>query len=143
MLPPADAYRLEIEVLPEHIDQLDHVNNVVYLNWVQDAAIRHWLQLAPESMQRAMFWVVRRHELEYLRPLVLGDTAIVSTWIGAEVAGLFERHTHVARQQDGVSVLEAVTRWCPMEMASGRRMREVPDDVRALFSTVSAGQAGR
>lgn len=134
---PEGAYSLELDVLSEHIDQLNHVNNVVYLNWVQDVAIRHWTLIAPESMQRSMFWVVARHELDYLRPLFLGDVAVVSTWIGAEDQGLFARHTRVARKSDDATALEALTWWCPMSMTDGRRIRDIPEEVRTLFSTVS------
>lgn len=134
-----EPFSLELDVLPEHIDQLQHVNNVVYLNWVQDVAISHWSKIAPPEMQQSMFWVVARHELDYLRPLVIGDTAVVSTWIGEERDGLFARHTRVARQSDDATALTALTWWCPMSMTTGRRLREVPQEVHALFSTITAG----
>lgn len=133
---PAGAHTLTIEVQPEHIDILNHVNNVVYLSWVQEAAISHWSVLAPAEMQRAMFWVVRRHEIEYLRPAFLGEQLIATTWIGREVDGLFERFTHISRAGDGAAVVEVLSMWCPMDMTTGRRIREIPEDVRALCSVV-------
>lgn len=117
---------------PEHIDILNHVNNVVYLGWVQDVAISHWQAMAPQHMQESMFWVVRRHEIEYLRPALLGETLTVNTWVGREVDGLFERFTHISRAGDGAALVEVLTLWCPMAMATGRRIREVPADVREL-----------
>ena len=134
MQAPASAYSLQITVQPEHIDILNHVNNVVYLNWVQDAAVGHWEALAPRDMQESMFWVVRRHEIDYLRSAKLGDVITVSTWVGREIDGYFERFTHIARESDATTLVEALTLWCPMHMSTGRRMREIPDDVRELAS---------
>lgn len=133
---PEGAHSLTIEVQPEHIDILNHVNNVVYLGWVQDAAISHWTVLAPLEMQQAMFWVVRRHEIEYLRPSFLGEQLVVTTWIGREVDGLFERFTHISRQSDGAAVVEVLSMWCPMDMGTGRRIREIPADVIELCSII-------
>lgn len=133
---PAGAHSLIITVEPEHIDILNHVNNVVYLGWVQDAAISHWGVIAPVEMQQAMFWVVRRHEIEYLRPAFLGENLVVTTWIGREVDGLFERFTHISRESDNAAVVEVLSMWCPMDMGTGRRIRDIPDDVRALCSVV-------
>lgn len=133
---PEGAHSVIIEVQPEHIDILDHVNNVVYLGWVQEVAISHWTVLAPLEMQQAMFWVVRRHEIEYLRPAFLGETLVVTTWIGREVDGYFERFTHIARQSDGAAIVEVLSLWCPMDMGTGRRIREIPQDVLDLCSVV-------
>ena len=136
MSTPAGAHSVRIEVQPEHIDILNHVNNVVYLGWVQDVAISHWTVLAPREMQEAMFWVVRRHEIEYLRPVFLGEALVATTWIGREVDGFFERFTHFSRESDGAAVVEVLSMWCPMDMGTGRRIREIPEDVRALCSVV-------
>jgi len=125
---------MQIVVQPEHIDILNHVNNVVYLGWVQDVAISHWQEMAPRHMQESMFWVVRRHEIEYLRSAFLGDTLLVNTWLGREVDGLFERFTHISRAEDGTALVEVLSLWCPMDMATARRIRDIPDDVRELCS---------
>lgn len=133
---PAGAHEITIEVLPEHIDILNHVNNVVYLGWVQEAAISHWSVIAPPEMQQAMFWVVRRHEIEYLRPAFLGETLVATTWIGREIDGLFERFTHITRAGDGAPVVEVLSMWCPMDMGTGRRLRDIPEAVREICSVV-------
>lgn len=139
---PDSAYRLDVSVHPDDIDQLEHVNNLVYLRWVQDAAIAHWDALATDDMKQELFWVVSRHEIDYLRSAVLGDPIQVHTWIGAEVAGFFERHTRIDRVRhdaDGAEqrvVLARVrTLWCPMSWRTGRRVTQVSEPVRALFAT--------
>jgi len=135
MKPPADAFTLDMDVRPEDIDQLNHVNNAVYLRWMQDVAVAHWTVLAPRPMQAAMFWVVRRHEIDYLHSARLGDVVVTHTWVGEEVDGYFERLTQMNRKKDNRTLARARSLWAPMDMTTGTRIRIVPDDVRALFAT--------
>lgn len=134
MHPTHAPFDLALEVLPGDIDQLNHVNNVVYLRWVQEAAIAHWTAAAPRQAQETLFWVVVRHEIDYRRPAVLGDGIIARTWVGPATQRQFERNTEILRAADGVLLARARTLWCPMAMATGRPT-EVGDAVRDAFST--------
>jgi acyl-CoA thioester hydrolase len=130
-------FELRIEVLPEDIDQLNHVNNVVYLRWVQEAAIAHWNAAASPEAQAALFWVVVRHEIDYKRPALPGDSIIARTWVGpATGQRAFERNTEILRAGDRALLARARTLWCPMDRRTGRPTT-VSDDVRAAFSTGS------
>ncbi len=80
--PTHPPYEIERSVEPADIDQLGHVNNVVYLRWVQDAAVAHWVAAASEAEQRSYLWVVTRHEIDYKRPAFAGDTIVARTWVG-------------------------------------------------------------
>lgn len=62
-----------IAVSPEDIDEMGHVNNVVYLRWVQEAATAHWMNNAPEELHSKYAWVVLRHEIDYVSAAVLND----------------------------------------------------------------------
>ena len=66
-----ESYTKTITVLPEHLDDLNHVNNVVYLQWVQDIAKEHWVSKTTDEMNATYFWVVVKHELEYKKPAFL------------------------------------------------------------------------
>ena len=135
----ADAhapYELHLEVQPEDIDQLNHVNNVVYLRWVQEAAIAHWTAAASPEAQAELFWVVTRHEIDYRRPALLGDALIARTWVGPASARLFERFTEILRAGDRMLLARARTFWCPMDLRTGKPTR-VNDTVRAAFSVES------
>lgn len=134
MDPQPQAFELLLSVQPEDIDQLDHVNNVVYLKWVQEAAIAHWTASAPAEAQEALFWVVVRHEIDYKRPALLGDGIIARTWVGPATERTFERNTELLRARDRALLARARTQWCPMDMRTGRPTR-VSDEVRAAFST--------
>ena len=67
------AHEITVEVAPEDIDELGHVNNIVYLRWIQDVATAHWRAAAPPDAVDAIAWVVRRHEIDYRHPALPGD----------------------------------------------------------------------
>jgi acyl-CoA thioester hydrolase len=129
-----DPYELVIHVLPEDIDQLGHVNNVVYLRWVQEAAIAHWTAEASPEAQAALFWVVVRHEIDYKRPALPGDRIIARTWVGPAGPRSFERNTEILRAGERALLARARTLWCPMDRRTGRPA-VVSDEVRAAFAT--------
>ena len=130
------GHRVEFEVRPEDIDALGHVNNVVYLRWVQDAAASHWRALAPADAQAAILWVVVRHEIDYKSAAVLGDVAVARTWVGSATGLTFERHTELVRGADRRPLARARTLWCPVDARTGRPQRVTPE-LRALFSVPS------
>jgi len=134
MSDPQVPFELHMEVLPTDIDQLNHVNNVVYLRWVQEVAIAHWTATAPPEAQAALFWVVVRHEIDYKRPALLGDGILARTWVGPASQRAFERNTEILRASDRTVLARARTLWCPMDRRTGRPTI-VSEKVRAAFST--------
>jgi acyl-CoA thioester hydrolase len=134
MLEPHAPFELALPVRAEDIDQLGHVNNVVYLRWVQEAAIAHWTAAASTAAQEAYFWVVTRHEIDYKRPALLGDSIIACTWVGSRQRRSFERHTELLRGRDRALLARVRTLWCPMDRATGRPT-EVSPEVLADFAT--------
>lgn len=130
----ADPFQLTIQVMPADIDQLGHVNNVVYLRWVQDIAVAHWTTAASDEDQRKLLWIVLRHEIDYKQPALAGEELLVRTWVG-EANGLkFDRHTEFIRASDGGLVAKARTIWCPIDRITGRPT-PVSAAVRARFSS--------
>ena len=61
------VFELALTALPEHIDELGHVNNAVWVQWIQEVAVAHWDAVAPHAHKDAYYWVVVRHEIDYLR----------------------------------------------------------------------------
>jgi acyl-CoA thioester hydrolase len=131
---PHDVFELPREIAPGDIDDLNHVNNVVYLRWVQDAAIAHWSSAATPAQQAEVAWVAVRHEIDYKHPALPGDGIIARTWVGTADSHRFERNTEIVRAADGKLLAKARTVWCPINRATGRLTR-VSDEVRARFST--------
>jgi acyl-CoA thioester hydrolase len=133
-MPESDArFRLRARVEREHLDEMEHVNNAVYLRWVQEAAVAHWRVLAPPDSQISTLWVVLRHEIDYKIPAVEADELVVETWVGKATRITFERHTEILRASDGALMVKARTLWCPID-AQTRRPKRVDAEVRALFS---------
>src|SRR6266511_3922041 len=134
------AFELPITVREDDIDELDHVNNVVYLRWVQEAATAHWRVLAREEERARLLWVVIRHEIDYKRPAMPGDAIVARTWVGEADGLAFERHTEIVRADDGQNkeklLARARTLWCPLDAKSMRPIEPGPE-VRARFSTKS------
>jgi acyl-CoA thioester hydrolase len=126
MLPiPTDrkVFNLPIKVLPADIDELNHVNNVVYLRWVQEVAFAHWDTMAPEEMKRQCNWVVLRHEIDYHAPALPGDLIEASTWIDPAEGVRHRRYVSIKRLKDSKVLATACTTWCLLDPKTGRPKR--------------------
>ena len=128
------VFEMTVPVLPGDIDEQNHVNNAVYLRWVQDVATAHWQAIASSVAQEAIAWVVVRHEIDYKTPATLGDEIVLRTWIGKATRLTFERFTEIRRKSDRQLLSTARTLWCPINTQTGRPIR-VSAEVRAQFST--------
>lgn len=137
MDPARDVHELPITVRPDDIDRLGHVNNVVYLRWVQEAATAHWTAAAHPEDQESTLWVVRRHEIDYLRSAVEGDELLARTWVGRAERRAFDRHTEIVRRSDGRVLARTRTVWVPID-ARTLRPTDVNERVRARFSVDDA-----
>ncbi len=127
-------FEMIIPVLPGDIDEQNHVNNTVYLRWVQDVATAHWRTVASPKAQETIGWLVLRHEIDYKGPATLGDEMVLRTWVGKATRLTFERFTEIRRNSDGRLLSEARTLWCPIDAQTGRPVR-VSEEVRSQFST--------
>jgi acyl-CoA thioester hydrolase len=113
-------------VPPEDIDILNHVNNVVYLQYVQDAAIRHWTELTRENKFDAYLWVVGRHEIDYMRPALLGDVLQIKTWVGKTEGSSSVRHVEVFKE--GKIITRTLTTWRLLDAQTFRPV-EIPQEI--------------
>ena len=123
-----------VGIAPADIDEQDHVNNTVYLRWIQEVAIAHWKSLASAEAQRAIRWVVLRHEIDYKTPACLGDEVLLRTWVGEASRLKFERFTDIRRKSDKQLFAQARTVWVPIDWQTGKPTR-VSAEVREKFST--------
>jgi acyl-CoA thioester hydrolase len=130
----AAPFEMTVSVLPDDIDEQNHVNNTVYLRWVQEVATAHWRAIASLEAQETIGWVVLRHEIDYKASAAFGDQITLRTWVGKATRLTFERFTEIRRTSDGQLLSKARTLWCPINTQTGRPAR-VPAEVRAQFST--------
>ncbi len=126
-------YELLVRAEAADIDRLGHVNNIVYLRWVQDVAVAHWRTLASPEHQEQIVWMALRHEIDYKAQAVEGDEILVRTWVGAAEGLRFERFTEMLRNGDRKLLVQAKTIWCPIDPKTGRPKR-VPVEIYRLFS---------
>ncbi len=125
-------FELEFVASAEHIDELGHVNNAVWVQWIQQVAVAHWVAVAPEGHRDDHYWVVIRHEIDYLRAAYEGDRIIARTWVGEAPKGAkFDRHVEFIGS-DGRVCVRARTDWAIIDKAMGRPIR-VPPEVVAPF----------
>ena len=122
----------EVTARLEHIDELGHVNNAIWVQWIQDIAVAHWQAAAPREYVDATVWVVIRHEIDYLRPAFAGETLTGRTWVEDAPRGArFDRHVEF-RGEDGTPRVRARTTWAMLDRSSGRPQR-VPRELAELF----------
>jgi acyl-CoA thioester hydrolase len=127
------SFEMTLSVMLGDIDEQNHVNNTVYLRWVQEVATAHWKAIASGEAQEGIAWVVLRHEIDYKAPACLGDDMVLRTWVGKATRLTFERFTEILRSSDRQLLSKARTLWCPINAKTGRPVR-VPPQVREQFS---------
>lgn len=122
----------QITARPEDIDELGHVNNAIWVQWIQQVAVAHWQSIASAQDRANYFWVVTRHEIDYRGNVSAGETVTAETWVPDAPRGArFNRHMRFTGS-DGKVKVEAVSTWALIDKASGRIMR-VPAEMAAPF----------
>lgn len=120
----ANYFTHKIKVSKADIDDLNHVNNTVYVHWMDEVARNHWQFLTKENSLNQYVWVVKKHEIEYLKEVVLGDEIIAKTWVG-ETKG-FSSIRHIAFYKNEVLVAQSKTIWVLLDAKTFKpaRIRE-------------------
>ena len=126
------VFEHRITAKAEDIDELGHVNNAVWVQWIQEVALAHWYSVADPAHQDDYIWVVVRHEIDYLRAVVEGETVTGRTWVGEAAKGArFDREMEFVGD-DGKVRVRARTTWAIIDKKAGRPIR-VPPEVMAPF----------
>lgn len=122
-----------LKVTEEHIDELQHVNNVVYVQFMQDVADKHWHSVALNELEKQVIWVVRRHEIDYLHPAILGDELLIRTWTGEHTTVSWDRHYEIIRPADQKKIITAKSVWVLLDKTTGRP-RRIEESLLKRFS---------
>lgn len=123
-------FTLPITTMQDEIDELGHVNNVVYLRYVQDAAQAHWNAVAPASLRQQFFWIVLRHEIDYFKPAFLGNNLMARTWVSSFEGVKSVRHVEILFNENRLS--SATTLWCLMDRKTKRPTR-IREEILSVF----------
>lgn len=123
-----EIFEQTIKVTKDDLDELEHVNNVRYVQWIQDIAKAHWEKRAPEEMKKEFFWVVIRHEVDYKQQAFLEDELLLKTFIGDQTHVTSTRHVTILNlnKETGKVLVEAKSTWCLMNLETKRPFKITP-----------------
>jgi acyl-CoA thioester hydrolase len=132
-------FKHRVTVGEADLDELGHANNIHYLRWLQDAAIAHSSHVGltfERYVALGGVFVVRRHEVDYLRSALRGDELEVRTHVATVMAAKSERRYEIVRlpkdSEDEVVIVRALTLWGFVDTTSGRPMR-IPEVIYVAF----------
>lgn len=124
------SYQHSFRVEPKHLDTLNHVNNVVYLQWVNDISEKHWKLLSNEDLNSKYFWVCLRHEIDYINQAILGDEIRVFTWVGESVGVKSVRNVIIYKGETVLTKIKST--WCLIDAKTLRPTR-IKEDILGVL----------
>lgn len=132
MVIPAEIYTHLRTVTENELDDLNHVNNVIYVQWIQDIAKEHWEVRATDQLKKDFIWVVIRHEIDYKKQAFLGDEILIETYVGETTFVTSERHVNIKNAKTGDLLVAAKSMWCLLD-ATTKRPTKITEDLRTVF----------
>ena len=133
----SSIYKFDIEAAEKDVDRNGHVNNVVYIQWMQDAAVAH-AQMSgctEASIAAGATWVVRTHQIEYLSPAFAGDKITLLTWPSNFQRVRSLRKYKFFRARDQTEIARAETDWVFVNAKTGRP-QSIPEEVKNTLPAV-------
>ena len=125
----SEPYTRNFTASPQHIDELGHVNNTVWVQWVQDIATAHWDAAARAEDHQRFFWVVIRHELDYRGNIAEGESVTGETWIDGAPQGAKSDRRVDFHNAGGKVIVSARTTWAMLDKQTQRLVRVRPEVV--------------
>ncbi|WP_421807073.1 acyl-CoA thioesterase [Flagellimonas sp.] len=126
------TYSEAFDVVPSDLDDLNHVNNIRYVEWIQEISKMHWNHVTTEAIQQSLIWVVRNHNITYHKSAVLGNTMLINTYIAKNQGPISTRVVEIKNKETDELLVKAVTEWCLLD-AKTFRPKRVPEEIQALF----------
>lgn len=127
-----EIYEKQLVVEEKHLDQRKHVNNVQYVQWVQDVAEEHWEVRASEEQKAKVFWVVVKHEISYKKEAFLGDHISLQTYVGDATHVTSIRHVIIKNADSGKLLAEAKTTWCLLDTQTKKPVK-ISEELKRVF----------
>lgn len=126
------VYQTSRVVTLADLDDLQHVNNVRYLEWVQEISRAHWQQLTKPEWDGRFLWVVRSHHITYHQPALLGQSLLLTTYVPEARGPISRRKVDMELENSGSRVAQCLTEWVLLDAASGRPVR-IPAEILEVF----------
>lgn len=124
-----EIYKELIVVKQDDLDELDHVNNVRYVQWVNDIAKAHWLKMASKTMLDNYFWVLINHQITYKSQAVLNDNILLKTFVKSNEGVTSTRIVEIYNRDTKKLLTASETKWCFMSIKTKRPIRIIPEVV--------------
>lgn len=128
------SYQYTLTVSKEHIDSLNHVNNVIYVQWINDASEKHWKKLSNSDLDSKYLWVVIKHEIDYFGEAILGDTLTVKTKVGESSGVKSIRHVEIFK--DKKLLVKGKTIWCLIDIKTHKPKRITEEILKVLYTNL-------
>ena len=128
----SNPFEHSIKVTASDIDELGHVNNVVYVRYIQEVSAAHWQHAATGDLKEKYSWVILRHEIDYRNPAFLNDEIIGHTWVGEYNGARFERFVKLTSATTHKVLAESKTMWCMLD-ARTKRPTRITEEVLAVL----------
>ncbi|SKB67816.1 acyl-CoA thioester hydrolase [Salegentibacter holothuriorum] len=132
MAPIPEIFEKNILVKEKHLDEQNHVNNVQYVQWVQDVAKAHWEARASQEQNLQFFWIVVKHEISYKQQAFLGDKILLQTYVGETSNVKSVRHVIIKNAESEKVLVEAKTTWALMDQEKKKPAR-ISEDLKRVF----------
>ena len=127
-----NTYTSTFKVAVTHLDEHLHVNNVTYVQWVQDIAKKHWETRASKSIMERYFWVLTSHLIEYKKEAFLNDLIEVKTYVSKYEGAVSVRIVEIFNKKTNALLASSETKWCLIDMKTKRPTRITPE-ISELF----------
>lgn len=127
-----EIYEKKIVVKKQHLDKQDHVNNVEYVQWIQDVAEEHWEKRASNEQRSNLIWVVVKHEINYKKEALLNDNISLQTYVGDTTHVTSIRHVIIKNADTDKLLVEAKTTWCLLD-AESKKPVKISNDLKQVF----------
>lgn len=126
-------FEYPITILQSDIDEQGHVNNIIYLKWVQEAAIAHWTSVANSQMLENNLWVVSRHEIDYLKSAYSDSKLIAKTWVTDPQGAKSERYINIVDAETETIYAKIKTTWYLLDSKT-KRPKRIDAEIVNVFS---------
>ncbi len=127
-----EIFEQRLKVENSHLDEQNHVNNVQYVQWVQDVAKAHWESRAPQEFQEKYFWIVVRHEIDYKHQAFLNEEILLQTYVSETSHVKSLRHVIIKNAKTEKVLVEAKTTWALIDKES-QKPSKIAEDLIKIF----------
>ena len=133
MSPIPEIFEKSLIVKATDLDVQEHVNNVQYVQWIQDIAKAHWESKANPEILNKYFWVVIRHEIDYKKQAFLNEEIILRTFVGEHTHVTSIRNVHILNKETSKILVKAKSTWCLMDMKIKKPVKISPELLRVFY----------